>query len=46
VASRIAGVGMLAISRELIPMFVLALIVLFAVTYIEVIPMSLVWLSR
>ncbi len=46
VASRIAGVGMIAISRELIPMFVIALFVLFAVTYIEVIPMSLVWLSR
>jgi C4-dicarboxylate transporter DctM subunit len=46
VASRIARVGMVAISRELIPMFVVALIVLFTVTYVEAIPMSLVWLSR
>jgi C4-dicarboxylate transporter, DctM subunit len=46
VAARIARVGMLAISRELVPMFVIALLVLFAVTYIEVIPMALVWWSR
>jgi C4-dicarboxylate transporter DctM subunit len=35
-----------AISRELIPMFVLALLVLFTVTYVEAIPMALVWFMR
>jgi C4-dicarboxylate transporter, DctM subunit len=46
VAAKIARVGMVAISRELIPMFVLALCVLFLVTYVEAIPMALVWLMR
>jgi C4-dicarboxylate transporter DctM subunit len=46
VAAKIARVGMVAISRELIPMFAIALIVLFTVTYIEAIPMALVWFMR
>lgn len=46
VAARIANVGMAAITKELIPMFGIALVVLMAVTYIEAIPMWLVWLSR
>jgi C4-dicarboxylate transporter, DctM subunit len=46
VAARIANVGMAAISKELIPMFGIAIIVLLAVTYVEAIPMWLVWLSR
>jgi C4-dicarboxylate transporter, DctM subunit len=46
VAARIANVGMAAISKELIPMFGIAIVVLFAVTYVEAIPMWLVWLSR
>jgi len=46
VAAKIARVGMVAISRELIPMFILALIVLFTVTYVEAIPMALVWFMR
>lgn len=46
VAAKIARVGMVAISRELIPMFILALCVLFLVTYVEAIPMALVWLMR
>lgn len=46
VAAKIARVGMVAISRELIPMFVLALLVLFLVTYIPAIPMALVWFMR
>lgn len=46
VAAKIAHVGMVAISRELIPMFILALCVLFLVTYVEAIPMALVWLMR
>lgn len=46
VAARIANVGMVAISRELIPMFGLAIVVLIAVTYVEAIPMALVWLMR
>jgi len=43
VAARIANVGVAAISRELIPIFVVALLVLLLVTYIEAIPMWLVW---
>lgn len=46
VAARIANVGMAAISRELVPMFGIAIVVLFCVTYVEAIPMWLVWLSR
>lgn len=46
VAARIARVGMVAISRELIPMFAIALVVLFLVTYVEAIPMALVWFMR
>jgi C4-dicarboxylate transporter DctM subunit len=46
VAAKIARVGMVAISRELIPMFAIALVVLFTVTYIEAIPMALVWFMR
>jgi C4-dicarboxylate transporter DctM subunit len=46
VAAKIARVGMVAISRELLPMFGIALIVLLTVTYIEAIPMALVWFMR
>jgi C4-dicarboxylate transporter DctM subunit len=46
VAAKIARVGMVAISRELLPMFVIALIVLLIVTYVEAIPMALVWAIR
>ena len=46
VAAKIARVGMVAISRELIPMFAIALVVLFIVTYVEAIPMALVWFMR
>jgi C4-dicarboxylate transporter DctM subunit len=46
VAAKIARVGMVAISRELIPMFVIALFVLLIVTYVEAIPMALVWAMR
>jgi C4-dicarboxylate transporter DctM subunit len=46
VAAKIARVGMIAISRELIPMFAIAILVLIAVTYIEAIPMALVWSTR
>jgi C4-dicarboxylate transporter DctM subunit len=46
VAAKIARVGMVAISRELIPMFAIAILVLIAVTYIEAIPMTLVWSTR
>lgn len=45
-AAKIARVGMVAISRELIPMFILALCVLFLVTYVEAIPMAPVWFMR
>jgi C4-dicarboxylate transporter, DctM subunit len=46
VAARIANVGIGAISRELIPMFGIAIAVLIAITYVEAIPMALVWLAR
>ncbi len=46
VAAKMANVGMVAISRELIPMFAVAILVLLAVTYVEAIPMALVWLTR
>jgi C4-dicarboxylate transporter, DctM subunit len=46
VGAKIANVSVLATSRELIPMFVIAVLVLLAVTYIEAIPMALVWLAR
>jgi C4-dicarboxylate transporter DctM subunit len=46
VAARIANVGMGAISRELLPMFAIALAMLALVTYVESVPMALVWLSR
>jgi C4-dicarboxylate transporter DctM subunit len=46
VAAKIARVGMVAISRELIPMFMIAILVLLAVTYVEAIPMALVWATR
>jgi C4-dicarboxylate transporter DctM subunit len=46
VAARIANVGMLAISRELVPMLCIAMVVLGLVTYVEAIPMALVWLMR
>jgi C4-dicarboxylate transporter DctM subunit len=46
VSAKIANVGMGAISRELIPMFAIAIVVLMIVTYIEAIPMALVWLMR
>ena len=46
VSARIANVGMAEISRELVPMFAVAIVVLLAVTYVEAIPMGLVWLNR
>ena len=45
VAARIARVGMGAISMHLLPMLAIAVIVLMLVTYIEAIPMALVWLA-
>lgn len=46
VAARIANVGIGAVSKELIPMFGIAIVVLIAITYVEAIPMALVWWSR
>ena len=46
VASRIANVGVLAITRAMIPLFAVSLIALALVTYIPVIPMGLVWAFR
>lgn len=46
VSAKIANVGMGTISRELIPMFAIAVVVLMIVTYVEAIPMALVWLMR
>lgn len=46
VAAKLSGARMGAITRELMPMFAIALFVLILVTYIEAIPMALVWLAR
>ncbi|HVL57486.1 MAG TPA: TRAP transporter large permease, partial [Burkholderiaceae bacterium] len=46
VAGRIAGVGIGPISIALMPLFAASLVVLLMVTYIEVLPMGLVWLLR
>ncbi len=46
VAARIAGVGMAAISRALVPLFGASLLVMALVTYVEAVPMALVWLFR
>jgi C4-dicarboxylate transporter DctM subunit len=46
VASRIANVGVLAITRAMIPLFIVSLIALALVTYITALPMGLVWLLR
>ena len=46
VAAKLAQAGIGRVSVALIPMFVVTLVVLFAVTYIEALPMGLVWLLR
>jgi C4-dicarboxylate transporter DctM subunit len=46
VAAKLSGARMGAITRELVPMFAIAIFVLGLVTYIEAIPMALVWLGR
>lgn len=46
VAAKLGNVGMGAISRALIPLFLASLVVMALVTYIEVLPMGLVWLMR
>jgi C4-dicarboxylate transporter, DctM subunit len=46
VAANIARVGMGAISRALTPLFLVSVAVLMLVTYVEWLPMGLVWLMR
>ena len=46
VAGRIAGVGIGAISRALVPLFLSSLVVLALITYVEWLPMGLVWMAR
>lgn len=46
VAAKLAGARMGEITRQLVPMFAIAVVVLAMVTYIEAIPMWLVWLAR
>jgi C4-dicarboxylate transporter, DctM subunit len=46
VAAKIGNVGMAAISRALIPLFLASLVVMALVTYIEALPMALVWAGR
>ena len=46
VAAKLANVGIISVSRQLPPMFVIAIAVLIIVTYVEAVPMALVWLSR
>jgi C4-dicarboxylate transporter DctM subunit len=46
VSARLAQVGIGKVSYALIPMFGITLVVLFLITYIEALPMGLVWLLR
>lgn len=46
VAAKIANTGMAAISRALIPQFAISLVVLILITYVEALPMALVWLYK
>jgi C4-dicarboxylate transporter, DctM subunit len=46
VAAKIGDVGVGAISLALVPLFAVSLVVLLLVTYIQALPMSLVWLLR
>ncbi len=46
VSAKLAQVGIGKVSMALIPMFVVTVVVLLAVTYVEVLPMGLVWLLR
>lgn len=46
VAARIARVSMGSISRELVPHFVMCILILLLVTYVPVLPMGLVWLLK
>jgi C4-dicarboxylate transporter, DctM subunit len=46
VAAKIGGVGVAAISRALVPLFLVSLVVLALVTYVEALPMLPVWLLR
>jgi C4-dicarboxylate transporter DctM subunit len=46
VAARLARVGMGALTRELLPLFAVSVAVLFLITYVEFLPMGLVWLFR
>ncbi len=46
VSAKLAQVGIGKVSVALIPMFVVTLVVLFLITYVEALPMGLVWLLR
>lgn len=46
VSSRIAEVGVMAITRAMVPLFLVALFALFLITYVTFIPMGLVWYFR
>ncbi len=46
VAARIARVGVAAISRAMLPLFLVSLVVMLAITYVEVLSMGLVRLLR
>ena len=46
VTSRIAEVGVVAITRAMVPLFLMALVALFLITYVRFIPMGLVWHFR
>jgi C4-dicarboxylate transporter DctM subunit len=46
VAAKIGQVGMGAISRALMPLFIVSLVVLLLITYVQALPMFPVWLLR
>jgi C4-dicarboxylate transporter DctM subunit len=46
VAAKLAGTSIARVSRELVPIFIVTLLILALVTYVAALPMGLVWLLR
>ncbi len=46
VATKIAGIPVFSITRELMPLFLIGVAVLLLITYVPVLPLGLVWLIR
>jgi C4-dicarboxylate transporter DctM subunit len=46
VAAKLAGASIARVSRDLVPLFLVTLVVLALITYVAALPMGLVWLAR